>query len=137
MCHTWSASHIRVLQTVLQTVPRNSIHLYIRLSPIHILDSGPTHKFGHTLDLVITRCDDDIIQDAYIHPLRYSDHHIVMCPIRSEKAQPLKVSRTSRVYRATTENLTIKLSAIFLEIVFAQYLKTVMIQTNFVALMSL
>ena len=60
---------------------------------------GPTHKAGNTLDLVITRCDDDIIQDSHIHPLWYSDHHIVMCTVRCEKPQPLKVSQTSHDFR--------------------------------------
>lgn len=60
--------------------------------------TGATHKHGHTLDLVITRLDDDIIQDVHIHPPFFSDHHIIQCTARSEKPPPVKVSKTSREY---------------------------------------
>lgn len=60
------------------------------LSILH--DSGfrqhvcvPTHVKGHTLDLVITRTDDNIVQSVDIHYPGRSDHFAVVCPLRLAK----------------------------------------------------
>lgn len=59
---------------------------------------GPTHTLGHTLDLVMSHEDDDLIQDVRVDPLHHSDHHIVTCTMKCEKPPPLRVSITSRQY---------------------------------------
>ena len=61
---------------------------------------GSTHKHGHTLDLVITRLDDNIVQNCLVHPMWYSDHHIIMCSVRYAKPPPMKVVKTSRDFRS-------------------------------------
>ena len=50
-----------------------------------------------------------MIQDSHIYPLWYSDHHIVMCTVRCEKPQPLKVSQTSRDFRKLDQQKFCKL----------------------------
>jgi hypothetical protein len=54
--------------------------------------NGPTHKHGHTLDLVMSRDDEDLIHEIQIDPLLHSDHHVVKCTILCAKPPPLKIS---------------------------------------------
>jgi len=46
--------------------------------------SGPTHKEGHTLDLVVTRVDDDLLQNCQTGSF-ISDHNAVNFSLRSGK----------------------------------------------------
>ncbi|PFX30128.1 hypothetical protein AWC38_SpisGene5116 [Stylophora pistillata] len=50
---------------------------------------GSTHEGGHTLDLVITREDDDIIKSAVVIDRFISHHASALCPLNSVK--PLAV----------------------------------------------
>ena len=50
--------------------------------------TGSTPKHGHTLDLLISRIDDDIVQEWHTHPVLYSDHHIIKYILRLEKPAP-------------------------------------------------
>ena len=60
---------------------------------------GPTHKAGHTLDLLISRdSDDHLIQAVAVDPLFHSDHNIVTCTVQCAKPPPLKVTTTSHEY---------------------------------------
>ena len=60
---------------------------------------GPTHKAGHTLDLLISRdSDDHLIHAVAVDPLFHSDHNIVTCTVQCAKPPPLKVTTTSREY---------------------------------------
>lgn len=44
-----------------------------------------THKDGHTLDLIITRCEDNIIGSVYITDPGISDHFSVYVNVLIEK----------------------------------------------------
>lgn len=43
--------------------------------------SGPTHRCGHTLDLVLSRKNEDIVQEVYVSQDMISDHATIMCDI--------------------------------------------------------
>ena len=43
--------------------------------------NGPTHRDGHTLDLIITRCADNFISKLKILPELPSDHKRVLCNV--------------------------------------------------------
>ena len=60
--------------------------------------NGPTHKHGHTLDLVMSRDDEDLIHEVQVDPLLHSHHHVVKCTILCAKPPPLKISTTFREY---------------------------------------
>ena len=45
---------------------------------------GPTHKHGHTLDLVLARPDDHLIKECTVG-VRLSDHYIVCCTLLERK----------------------------------------------------
>ena len=76
---------------------------------------GPTHKSGHTLDLVISRPDDDLIRgQIQADNLHYSDHYVVPCTIQCEKPPPLRVTTTYREYgKMDHERLTMLLGERF------------------------
>ena len=59
---------------------------------------GPTHKSGHTLDLLFSRQEDDLIHEHEVDPRVISDHLIVSCTINFQKPRPLKMTRTSPDY---------------------------------------
>lgn len=51
----------------------------------------PTHRHGHTLDLIITRSNDDtVVGDAQIDDLAISDHFAVLCDLRLQKPPALR-----------------------------------------------
>ena len=47
--------------------------------------NGPTHKKGHTLDLIMTRIDDRLVTNIEIHDPMLSDHLAVSCTLQLEK----------------------------------------------------
>ena len=47
----------------------------------------PTHKQGHTLDLIITRNEDKLVNDIKIHDPVISDHMSVHCTLQLQKPQ--------------------------------------------------
>ena len=47
--------------------------------------NGPTHKKGHTLDLIITRIGDRLVTNIEIHDPMLSDHLAVSCTLQLEK----------------------------------------------------
>ena len=59
--------------------------------------TGPTHKLGHTLDLVITRADTDV-SDVRVGDM-VSDHALVHFTLRSHKSTDKVQSITSRAWR--------------------------------------
>jgi len=62
-------------------------------------DNGPTHYLGHTLDLVVARSDDNLIQDVQVFSRIFPIHHfIVACNLMCEKPPPLKITSTSREF---------------------------------------
>jgi endonuclease/exonuclease/phosphatase (EEP) superfamily protein YafD len=47
--------------------------------------NGPTHKKGHTLDLIITRNEDKLVTGIRIHDPVISDHLAIHCTLQLEK----------------------------------------------------
>ena len=47
--------------------------------------NGPTHKRGHTLDLIMTRIGDRLVTNIEIHDPMLSDHLAVSCTLQLEK----------------------------------------------------
>lgn len=47
--------------------------------------NGPTHKKGHTLDLIITRAEDELVTCVKIRDPMLSDHSAVHCKLRLKK----------------------------------------------------
>ena len=50
--------------------------------------NGPTHKKGHTLDLIITRATDELVTSTDIRDAMLSDHSAVHCKFRLKKPPP-------------------------------------------------
>ena len=60
---------------------------------------GPTHKRGHTLDLVISNPEDNIIHECKVQDEVLSDHYFIQCTLKWRKPQPQRVKVTRRNYR--------------------------------------
>ena len=60
---------------------------------------GPTHKYGHVLDLVFTRYDDTFSHDCYTDDKLMSDHHIICFALDILKPAPQCVTSTLRDYQ--------------------------------------
>ena len=74
-------------------------HFLTTLSTSSLLQHviGPTHKHGHTLDLVISRETDNLITDCFIDSL-LSDHHVVTCIVHCPKPLPAKKLVSTRKF---------------------------------------
>ena len=46
---------------------------------------SPTHRAGHTLDLLITRADDDLVASLSTYDADFSDHFVGNCNLNIEK----------------------------------------------------
>lgn len=60
-----------------------------------------THKFGNTIDLVITRTEDDIIKSVSVLPRLeiISDHHPIVCTLHAATPQAHTKTVTKRPFR--------------------------------------
>ena len=58
----------------------------------------PTHKDGHTLDLVLTRPEDNLVKCTSVGP-RPSDHHFTHCTLDLYKPTKEKEIRTTRNFK--------------------------------------
>ena len=61
--------------------------------------SLPTHRLGHTLDLVITRSNDNLISDLVVNNPLVSDHHVVHFDILTSKPSLPKKSISYRCFK--------------------------------------
>ena len=57
---------------------------------------SPTHRQGHTLDLIITRKEEDMIADVQVLADVYSDHRVICCKINYSKPPSAKILKTYR-----------------------------------------
>ena len=57
---------------------------------------SPTHRHGHTLDLIITRKEEDMIADVQVLADVYSDHRVICCKINHSQPPPAKILKTYR-----------------------------------------
>lgn len=60
--------------------------------------SGPTHKHGHTLDLLLSRLEDCLIKKVAIGA-RLSDHNFILCTLSFNKPDDVKEVRAIRNFR--------------------------------------
>ena len=60
----------------------------------------PTHIFGHTLDLVITRLSDDVVRDSPRVDSYISDHGVVLFKLNSVKPSLSVKTVSYRKYKA-------------------------------------
>ena len=60
----------------------------------------PTHIFGHTLDLVITRLSDDVVRDSPCVDSYISDHGVVLFKLNSVKPSLSVKTVSYRKYKA-------------------------------------
>ena len=57
---------------------------------------SPTHRHGHTLDLIITRKEEHVMADVQVLADVYSDHRVICCKINHSKPPPAKILKTCR-----------------------------------------
>ena len=89
----------------------NSVHDSERIQLTALLDrfgliqhvSGATHTSGHTLDLVITRATDDIVQRCEVGPF-ISDHNMVLFNLKSGNEHSNKKQIKCRKIKAITKD---------------------------------
>ena len=62
--------------------------------------NGPTHKKGHTLDLIITRATDELVTSIDIQDPMLSDHSAVHCKLHMKKPPPERVEISYRKLRS-------------------------------------
>ena len=60
----------------------------------------PTHRSNHTLDLIITRKDENVIDNYEVHDPCLSDHYFVICELNLAKPPPMRVEKAYRKLRA-------------------------------------
>ena len=58
--------------------------------------NSPTHRNGHTLDLIITRATENLVQDVNVHSEFYSDHRVITCSLNHPKPPLSDVTVTHR-----------------------------------------
>ena len=63
---------------------------------------GSTHRSGHTLDVVITRDNEHIMQDITISDM-VSDHNLILCKVRHPKPAPVRVRVNTRKLRGVDQ----------------------------------
>ncbi|XP_072039764.1 uncharacterized protein [Amphiura filiformis] len=76
-----------------------------------ILDAGleqsvnvPTHKDGHTIDLLIAHPEDNLIVEWKVTDTLLSDHFFVGCTLQRKKPDPVKIMKFSRDYHNMDTN---------------------------------
>lgn len=73
----------------------------------------PTHQHGHTLDLVISRCADNILHNCGVLDKGISDHYVINCDLNLEKLHVRRTQIRSRNYRLINqENFSNELDAV-------------------------
>ena len=65
----------------------------------HVL--SPTHRAGHTLDLLITRADDDLVTSLSTYDADFSDHFVVNCNLTIAKQSFTKKDIYFRAFKTT------------------------------------
>ena len=61
--------------------------------------NGPTHRVGHTLDVVLVRTDQSELVSTLVHPPVISDHSVVVTKFPVLKPQPVSYSATIRSWK--------------------------------------
>ena len=61
--------------------------------------SGPTHRRGHILDLIITRKDESLIKEVQVLNDIYPDHRVVTCKLDFPRPPRSRILVTCRPYK--------------------------------------
>ena len=61
--------------------------------------SGATHSRGHTLDLIISRSDDNLVDSVKMDDLGVSDHMAVTCNLRLQRPHAVRIHISQRCFR--------------------------------------
>ena len=62
---------------------------------------GPTHRCGHSLDLVISRTSDtSFVKSCLVNNNAYSDHYIISCMLDVSRPRLLDITSVSRNFRS-------------------------------------
>jgi len=72
---------------------------FLELLDLHNLSqhvTRSTRRSNHTLDLVISRKDENIIADCNVYDPCLSDHYFVMCNLNLDRPRPVRVEKTYR-----------------------------------------
>ena len=94
----------------------DSNHLLTSISSAGLLQhvTEPTHKKGHTLDLLMSRADDDIIHHHEVCNLEMSDHYIIFIDVNQRRSSVSEEVTTTRCYRdLDVQNFTSNLEVEF------------------------
>ena len=67
--------------------------------------TGSTHSMCHTLDLIITRCNESVVYDVQILPDFFSDHKVVTCKLDCPKPPASKIHVTYRSTKFLTADI--------------------------------
>ena len=67
--------------------------------------TGSTHSKGHTLDLIITRGDENLVHDVNILPDLFSDHKVVTCKLDCPKPPASKICVAYRSTKSLTADV--------------------------------
>ena len=67
--------------------------------------TGSTHSKGHSLDLIITRGDENLVHDVIILPDLFSDHKVVTCKLDCPKPPASKIYVTYRSTKSLTADV--------------------------------
>ena len=86
-----------MLTSQLNQMPRDFVKLLLHMAYISM--SKDQHKKGHTLDLIISRSDDELISECSVLPSLGSDHNLIDCLIDYAKPSPLRVRSTVRNFK--------------------------------------
>lgn len=70
---------------------------------LHQHVTGPAHMDGHTLDLIITRSEDELVTECTVSEF-LSDHAAVHCTLHLEKPKPLRQTIQFRKYKNIEQN---------------------------------
>ena len=76
---------------------------FLELLDLHNLSqhvTRSTHRSSHTLDLVITRKDENIIADCNVYDPCLSDHYFVICNLNLDRPRAVRVEKTYRKLRS-------------------------------------
>ena len=67
---------------------------------------GPTHKDGHTIDLVFTHSDHhEFLKDCHTEDKLMSDHRVICFNIDNPNPKPMRITSTIRNYRKIDQTL--------------------------------
>ncbi|XP_041471887.1 uncharacterized protein LOC121421284 [Lytechinus variegatus] len=81
---------------------------------------GPTHRCGHTLDLIISKDNDDsFVNSCWIREKLYSDHHFLGCVLDVARPKLQNVTSVSRNFRSLNkDSLCSKIAEAFVDFPF-------------------